>query len=264
MADGGREPVRERRWRIPAGALPPIDRVEARRLSALLRFERALWRRGRRRIAGVDEAGVGPLAGPVVAAAVILPRGLRIAGVDDSKALTAAQRERLAADIQAAAVSWAVGIAEVVEIDRLNIYRAGLLAMRRAVLRLAVPPDHLLVDARVVPAIDVPQQPIIRGDALSFTIAAASILAKTTRDALMARLDREFPCYGFAQHKGYPTPMHLRRLRAHGPCSVHRRSFAPVRAALATVPVQSEPWRSGTTQSASDSDAPGPPDPRPG
>ena len=216
------------------------NRAEGQRLRHLLRFETPLWEQGVIRIAGVDEAGMAPLAGPVVAAAVILPREFRPRGIDDSKQIDAAARERLAAEIKAAAVCWAVGLAAVEEIDSINIYRAGLLAMRRAIEGLALAPEHILIDARRVPEVKIPQQGIVHGDALSLTIAAASILAKTTRDALMADLDRAHPGYGFARHKGYPTAEHFAALSKLGPCPLHRRSFAPVRQALGLEPVQVE------------------------
>ena len=158
------------------------------------------------RIAGVDEAGVGPLAGPVVAAAVILPRGLRPRGLDDSKQLDEPARDRLAAEVKAGAVAWGVGVASHLEVDALNVYQAGLLAMRRAVEALSPAPQHLLVDARRVPGVAWPQQGIVKGDARSLSIAAASVVAKTTRDALMVEAEARFPGYGFARHKGYGSP----------------------------------------------------------
>jgi ribonuclease HII len=206
---------------------------------SLLRFERALWQKGVQLIAGVDEAGIGPLAGPVVAAAVILPRDYRLRGLNDSKKIASEKkREDLAACIKRDAIAWALGRAEVREIDLYNIYHAGLLAMRRAVESLPFAPDHLLVDARRIPACAVPQLGIIHGDALSASIAAASIIAKTTRDAHMRELDSLYPGYGFAAHKGYPTAEHLRVLKQRGALSIHRRTFAPVRAALGLSPVQ--------------------------
>ena len=208
------------------------NRAEGQRLRNLLRHENRLWERGVTLVAGVDEAGMAPLAGPVVAAACILPRDYRPRGVDDSKQLDAAERERLAEDIKRNAISWAVGRAEVGEIDRLNIYWAGILSLRRAVLGLDPRPQHLLIDARRIRDLDIPQDGIVHGDALSLTIAAASILAKTTRDALMARMDEEYPGYGFARHKGYPTPDHVAALRERGACAIHRRSFGPVREVL--------------------------------
>jgi ribonuclease HII len=208
------------------------NRSEGQRLRVMLRFETALWTAGVARVAGVDEAGMSPLAGPVAAAAVILPQGVRIADVDDSKKLLARERERLAVLIKEVAVAWAVAFAEPEEIDRLNIYWAGLLAMRRAVSALAPEPQHVLIDARRLAGLPIPQQPIVGGDAKSLSIAAASILAKTARDARMRALDLAYPGYGFARHKGYPVRAHFRALAALGPCPIHRRSFEPVRKAL--------------------------------
>lgn len=183
-------------------------------------------------VAGVDEAGRGPLAGPVAAAAVILRAAAPIAGLRDSKQLSAARREALAAEIRALAVAWAVGWADAAEIDRINILQASLLAMQRAVMALAVTPERVLVDGNVCPRLDCPVEARVQGDRSVAAISAASILAKVERDALMCRMDAEFPHYGFALHKGYPTPAHLQALVSHGPCSIHRRSFAPVRRVL--------------------------------
>jgi len=216
------------------------NRAEGQRLRGLLRYETALWEQGVERIGGVDEAGMAPLAGPVVAAACILPRDYRPRGIDDSKQLDAAERERLAEDVKRHAVAWAIGRAEVEEIDRLNIYWAGILALRRAALALRPAPQHLLIDARTLRDVDIPQDGIIHGDALSLTIAAASILAKTTRDALMAEMDLRHPGYGFARHKGYPTAEHVAALKDLGACPIHRRSFAPVREVLGGGPAQVE------------------------
>jgi ribonuclease HII len=216
------------------------NRAEGQRLRGLLRYETALWEKGVERIGGVDEAGMAPLAGPVVAAACILPRDYRPRGIDDSKQLDADERERLAGDIKRHAVAWAVGRAEVEEIDRLNVYWAGILALRRAALALSPAPQHLLIDARRLKDVDIPQDGIVHGDALSLTIAAASILAKTTRDALMAEMDLRHPGYGFARHKGYPTPEHVAALKDLGACPIHRRSFAPVREVLGGGPAQVE------------------------
>ena len=216
------------------------NRAEGQRLRHLLRYETPLWERGVGHVAGVDEAGMAPLAGPVVAAAVILPHDFRPRGIDDSKQVDAPGRERLAAEIKRAAICWAVGVSTVEEIDTINIYRAGLLAMRRAVEGLTACPEHVLIDARRLPELRIPQQGIVHGDALSLTIAAASILAKTTRDAMMAGYDREHPGYGFARHKGYPTAEHFAALERLGACALHRRSFAPVRQALGLEPVQRE------------------------
>jgi len=213
------------------------NRSEGQRLRNLLRFEGELWAAGHRHVAGIDEAGMAPLAGPVVAAAAILPRRYKLRGLDDSKVVEPDRRVELAERIRADAVAWAIGIAEVEEVDRLNIYHAGLLAMRRAVEALAVSPDYCLVDARKIPGCPCPQRGIVRGDSLSASIAAASILAKTTRDSLMTALDATYPGYGFAEHKGYPTPHHCRTLKRLGASPIHRRSFARVRAVLGLPPL---------------------------
>ena len=216
------------------------NRSEGQRIRTMLRFETALWSSGVARIAGVDEAGMSPLAGPVAAAAVILAPGTRIAEVDDSKQLDAETRERLAPVIKRQAVAWAVAFCEVEEIDRVNIYWAGLAAMRRAIQALAPAAEHLLIDGRKLAALSLPQQRIVGGDAKSLSIAAASILAKTARDARMRALDAEYPGYGFAQHKGYPVAAHASALKKLGACPVHRRSFALVREALGLPPLP--PW----------------------
>ena len=183
-------------------------------------------------IAGVDEAGRGPLAGPVVAAAVILDDLHPIKGLRDSKTLGPATRERLAAEVRGKALCCCVAQASVEEIDRLNILQATLLAMRRAVEGLRLVPALVLVDGNRLPLLRMPAQAIVKGDALVAAISAASIVAKVHRDALLAELHQAHPAYGFAEHKGYPTPAHLAALRAHGACVAHRRSFAPVRAVL--------------------------------
>jgi ribonuclease HII len=205
------------------------DRDERVRLDAMRHFERVLWKSGIRDIAGVDEAGMAPLAGPVVAAAVMFPPDTEIAGVDDSKRLDPPTRERLAAEIRAKASGVSVGIATVAEIDDINIYHAGLLAMRRAVEGLPRPPQHLLVDARTVPGVSVPQNPFNKGDGINFSIAAASIIAKTERDRMMVELDARYPGYGFAAHKGYPVPEHRECLLKLGRSPVHRLSFPVLR-----------------------------------
>jgi ribonuclease HII len=203
---------------------------EEARLESLLCFERALWKEGFNNVAGVDEAGIGPLAGPVVAAAVVLPHGCKINGLDDSKKISRHnEREELEGGIKKEALGWAAGRAEAGEIDQLNIYQAGLLAMRRAVEGLGIQPDYLLVDARTIPECACPQRGIVHGDALSMSIAAASILAKTCRDRIMLEMDALYPEYGFAAHKGYPTPEHLDALQRFGPSPIHRRSYAPVK-----------------------------------
>lgn len=183
-------------------------------------------------ICGVDEAGRGPLAGPVVAAAVILGSDHGIQGIDDSKKLRPRQREMLAAQIKACALAWAVASASVEEIDTLNILRATLLAMQRAVAGLSLAPAEVLVDGLYCPQIAMPSRAIVRGDCIVAEISAASILAKTARDALMLELHARYPDYGFDRHKGYPTAAHLAALRTHGVSVVHRRSFAPVRMLL--------------------------------
>lgn len=179
--------------------------------------------------AGVDEAGRGPLAGPVYAACVVLDPTRPIFGLADSKALTALRRERLADEIRARALAWAIAEASVEEIDRLNILHATMLAMQRAVAGLGMSPDEVLIDGNRCPALAVPARAVVRGDATVAAISAASILAKTLRDTLMEQLDTRHPGYGFAVHKGYPTAAHLAALRAQGISAVHRRSFGPVR-----------------------------------
>src|SRR6266850_4628240 len=217
------------------------NRSEGQRLHTLLRFEIDLWAQGYSFVAGVDEAGMAPLAGPVVAGAVILPQNYKLRGLNDSKKiLDQEMREELAAQIKQDAVCWSFGFAEVEEIDRINIYHAGLLAMQRALQGLTCLPDFVLVDARRIPHCPAPQRGIIRGDALSAIIAAASIIAKTTRDAHMLEMDALYQGYGFAAHKGYPTPEHCRALKELGAVPIHRRSFGRVREVLGLDPVQTE------------------------
>ena len=217
------------------------NRSEGQRLHNLLRFEIELWADGFGLVAGVDEAGMAPLAGPVVAGAVVLPQHYKLRGLNDSKKiLDPEKRDELAAQIKQDALCWSVGIAEVEEIDTINIYHAGLLAMQRAVHGLTTEPNFILVDARKIPNCAIPQRGIIRGDALSASIAAASIIAKTTRDAHMLDLDRIYAGYGLASHKGYPTPEHCRALKTLGALPIHRRSFARVREALGLDPIQTE------------------------
>lgn len=187
-------------------------------------------------VAGVDEAGRGPLAGPVVAAAVILHPQRELDGLDDSKKLTAHRREQLAGEIKASAVAWSVAWADAAEIDALNILHATMLAMRRAILGLTVTPSAVQVDGNRLPDLHfnghkLVGEAIVGGDALVPAISAASIIAKTTRDRIMVQLDLCYPGYEFARHKGYGTEIHRERLREHGPCEQHRRSFAPVRMA---------------------------------
>jgi ribonuclease HII len=200
---------------------------EKERMKKMLLLEELYWGKGFIHIAGVDEAGRGPLAGPVVAAAVILPReaGEFLKGVDDSKKLSFKKREELYPLIRAHSLAVGVGIVAALEIDELNIYQAGLKAFSLAVKSLKTPPDFVLSDAYRVPGLSCPQLPVVRGDSLSLSIAAASIVAKVTRDRIMDDLDREFPQYGFGQNKGYPTREHREALKQHGPCPWHRRSF---------------------------------------
>jgi len=192
------------------------------------RLEEAARARGARRIAGIDEVGRGPLFGPVVAAAVILAPNFAFAGLNDSKKLSERKRAELDVEIRANAVSWAIAEVDAETIDRINIRQASLLAMRRAVEQLALSPDFLLVDGRDMIDWECPQQAVIHGDATSFSIAAASVLAKVYRDRLLVELDRAYPGYGLAQHKGYPCPAHLSALKRLGPTPLHRKSFHPV------------------------------------
>jgi ribonuclease HII len=214
--------------------------AEGRRLTRLSAFEAPLWESGVTLVAGVDEVGMAPLAGPVIAAAVILKPGTRIVGVNDSKQLTPEERDALEPEIRAQCVAVGIGRAEVEEIDTINIYHAGLLALTRAVQALTPQPQHLLVDARRLKDLRCPQQAIIKGDAKSITIGAASIVAKVHRDRLMADLDRQHPGYNLASNKGYPTPDHLDALKKLGACPLHRRSFTPVAKALGLIPEQQE------------------------
>lgn len=201
-----------------------------------LRYENKAYREGARIVAGIDEAGRGPLAGPVVAAAVILPRGFRHRTLNDSKQLSEEQREEIYAELTSCPdIAWAVGISSVEIIEQYNILRATERAMHLALTALPVQPDHVLVDGRRCRAIRVRQTALVRGDSRSYSIAAASVVAKVTRDRLMIQLDKEYPQYGFAKHKGYGTPEHLAALTAYGPCPAHRRTFAPVRSVLEPV-----------------------------
>jgi len=195
-------------------------------------FEQEARRCGYRRIAGVDEAGRGPLAGPVIAAAVILPVRCRLLGVDDSKKLPLSERNRLYTVILERAVWVGIGSATAEEIDRINILEATKLAMRRALAEISPAPDYVLIDAVRLTGMDMPIRAIIKGDALSLSIAAASIVAKVTRDRLMAQFHVDYPQYNFLAHKGYGTEEHLARLAEYGPSPIHRRTFAPVSAAL--------------------------------
>lgn len=202
---------------------------EQHRIQLLLVEEKKLWEKGFSFLAGLDEAGRGPLAGPVVAAACILPSLFDLPGLNDSKILTESKREKLYIQIQAQAVDYAIGSAEPAEIDALNILQATKLAMKRALEGLTVRPDYLMIDAVKLPEVNLPQLPLVGGDHLSATIAAASILAKVTRDHLMVELDTLYPEYIFSKNKGYGTREHRQVLRRLGPCPLHRRSFAPVK-----------------------------------
>lgn len=221
-------------------------RAEGQRLRHMLKFERELWSQEVALIAGIDEAGMSPLAGPVAAAAVVLEPGWRAPGINDSKQVAPERRAELAVLIKSEARAWAVAFAEPEEIDRLNIYWAGLAAMRRAVEMLGLVPEHLLIDARKLRDVPIQQTRIVKGDERSLSIAAASILAKTERDARMVEYDREYPHYGFARHKGYPVREHVAALAKHGACPIHRRSFAPVRSALGLPPLPKPETRTKT------------------
>jgi len=193
-----------------------------------LRHERKLWNAGLEAVAGVDEAGVGPMAGPVVAAAVIFSPETFIKGVNDSKQLAPERREELFPLIKERALAFGIGVACAAEVDQLNIFWATMAASERALAALCRTPDHVLVDGRLIPELKLPQTRIVGGDRKSFCIAAASIIAKVTRDRMMAEYDAQYPGYGFAQHKGYCTADHFAALDRLGPSPIHRRSFAPV------------------------------------
>lgn len=192
------------------------------------RFENAAWRRGVQCLAGVDEAGRGPLAGPVVAAAVVLEPGVRIDGVDDSKRLLPEERQRLFEIIRGSARGVGVGVVDHITIDRINILEATRLAMGQALAALTVEPELVITDFVTVPGLRCPQRNLVEGDRRSASVAAASIIAKVTRDRIMEAADRDFPVYGFGRHKGYATPEHRDALERHGPCPLHRRSFAGI------------------------------------
>lgn len=213
-----------------------LDDEEKVRLQRMLAYEEAAYQEGYEVLAGLDEAGRGPLAGPVVAVACILPRGLLIANVNDSKKLTPKVRERLFERLTTdPAIVYAIGMIEAEEIDRLNIYQATIHAMWQAINKLTVCPDYLLVDGMGLPHPVLPCQKIIKGDQLSQSIAAASIIAKETRDRLMRFYHEQWPLYGFDQHKGYGTAQHLEALERHGPCPIHRHSFDPIKTRWPTV-----------------------------
>jgi ribonuclease HII len=208
-----------------------------------LEFERDLWSREFTLVAGVDEAGRGPLAGPVAAAAVILPCIWSAAGVDarlrelnDSKQLSEAEREECFAILTThPEIRYAIATVDAATIDRINILQATHRAMNEALAQLQPPPQHVLVDGRPVKSMTHPQTAIVKGDAKSYSIAAASVLAKVTRDRMMREFDRQFPAYGFAVHKGYGTPQHLAAIEKHGPCPIHRMSFAPLKPSQANL-----------------------------
>ena len=196
---------------------------------SVFHFEQLARRKGLRNIAGIDEAGRGPLAGPVVAAAVILPEEFALDGLTDSKQLSAKQREAFYPQIRQSAAAVGVGVASAAEIDGLNILQATLLAMQRAVARLELAPDHLLIDGINLLPLNLSQQAIKQGDSRSLSVAAASVVAKVIRDRIMQAFDRRWPEYGFAQHKGYGTHQHRRAIAAFGPSRQHRKTFAGVR-----------------------------------
>lgn len=207
-----------------------ISSEEIARLDAMSVFEKRLKAEGFSRIAGVDEAGRGPLAGPVLAAACILPEGALFEGLNDSKQVLPEKREILFGQITTCPdIRFGIGKASVAEIDRYNILRATFLAMKRAVASLPLQPDYLLIDGNQLPSLGVPSEALIEGDGKSISIAAASILAKVTRDRMMCEWDAKWPQYGFKQHKGYATDQHLEALRQFGPCPLHRKSFGPVK-----------------------------------
>jgi len=209
-------------------AEPPDDLFGSELACDPLFFERAARMSGYRCVAGLDEAGRGPLAGPVVAAAVALPEGLLVPGLTDSKQVEESERERLYDIILAQAVSYGVGVVDERTIDDVNIYQATIIAMERALEALSPYPDYLLLDAITLPRVALPQKPLIKGDCRSHSIAAASILAKVTRDRLMVELHERYPQYNFRKHKGYGTREHLSLLEKHGPCEAHRKTFNPV------------------------------------
>lgn len=211
------------------------DDLEKIRLIEMFRYERKLKAQGSSRIAGIDEAGRGPLAGPVVAAACILPEGFLLPGLNDSKQVVEAEREKLYALITTLeACDWAVGLATAAEIDQINILKASFLAMYRALQQLKQKPDVILVDGHLAPSFGITTVPVVKGDSKSASIAAASILAKVTRDRMMKEVDLSFPQYGFGLHKGYATPEHLKAVKCFGPCAIHRKSFEPIKSMFIT------------------------------
>lgn len=207
-----------------------LDHREYERLMEMHRYERHLWESGVSLVAGVDEAGRGPLAGPVVAAAVVIRKELLLPGLNDSKLVAPPLRSALAQEIKRMAECWAIGIVPAGWIDKHNIHEASLLAMKKAIEQLRIQPEHVLIDGRwPIKGLGLKQTPIVKGDTRSAAIAAASILAKTTRDAIMSYYGMLFPKYGFEHNKGYPTPAHLEAISKYGPCCLHRRTFRGVR-----------------------------------
>jgi ribonuclease HII len=202
-----------------------IHEKEKNRIFQLLEYERTLWNRGMRFVAGVDEAGRGPLAGPVVAAAVIFPSNICIPGIDDSKKVVHSRRVELCQMIRKEAISFGIGVVCEKTIDRINILQASLKAMRLALEQLSVVPEHVLIDGTFIPNISCERTPIVKGDQKCYSIAAASIIAKVTRDEMMENYDRMYPQYGFAKHKGYCTRDHITALKRYGWSPIHRRSF---------------------------------------
>jgi ribonuclease HII len=227
MAEDPRTGVRDLYRRLRRAE--SIKEAENKRLAGMFLYEEELWAKGHTCVAGVDEAGRGPLAGPVVAAAVILPGVIQLQDLNDSKKLTAAKRETLAGQIKEAAQAWATGQSTVEEIFEVNIHQAGLNAMRRAVQGLKHKPGFVLVDGFTVTGLNLPQMRLIGGDGISASIAAASILAKVERDRIMDSYHQIYPQYGFNRHKGYATPEHLTALKLYGPCPIHRAGFQPVK-----------------------------------
>ncbi len=197
----------------------------------LYQFEKPLWQKGVTYIAGIDEAGRGPLAGPVVAAAVILKPNAKLIHVNDSKQLSEKQREKALIEIKEHALAIGIGIVSVEEIERINIYRAAREAMLSAIDQLKIRPQYLLIDAMPI-ELAIPSQSIIKGDQKSISIAAASIVAKTTRDAYMIEMDKVFPAYGFKQHKGYPTKAHIKALETYGYTPIHRKTYEPIKSMI--------------------------------
>lgn len=202
-----------------------MKEAEEQRLEKMLEYEKSLYSKGYEYICGIDEAGRGPLCGPVVAAAVILKKGDKIEGVNDSKKLSEKKRETLFEEIKQRAIAWSIGIVDEKTIDEINILEATRLAMKKAVEGLEQKPDYALVDAEKKVPIDVPYMPIVKGDALSESIAAASIIAKVTRDHMVIELDKQYPEYNFAKNKGYGTKQHTDAIKEYGLCPAHRRSF---------------------------------------